>query len=213
METLFEVAKGSIIELHILLASYYGLRRSEVSGLKWSAIDFVNHTITVANTVTHCSLGGEYKLVKKKRTKNTTSYRTFPLNDKIEQLLLDEKRKQEQNKKSFGNAYKNKEDYVLVDTEGNLILPDRVTKTFRKLMKVNKDKLRKIRFHDLRHSTASLLLSEGCNMKEIQDYLGHSSWNCTANIYSHLESSTKQKSVDTITKALEQVNTKSEPTN
>lgn len=189
-----------------------GYEEVKFHGIKWSSIDFVNHTLTIANTVTHCSLDGEYKLVKKKRTKNSTSYRTYPLPKKIEQLLLAEKKKQEQNKKYFGNAYKNKENYVLVDTEGNLILPDNVTKTFRKLLKANEDKLRKIRFHDLRHSTASLLLAEGCNMKEIQAYLGHSNFKVTADTYSHLESSTKQKSVDTITKALEQVNTKSEPT-
>ena len=69
--------------------------------------------------------------------------------------------------------------YILVDEEGKLILPDRVTKTFRNLLKDNG--LKKIRFHDLRHSCASLLLANGVNMKEIQAYLGHSNWNTTAN--------------------------------
>lgn len=202
LDTLFTIAKGSIIELHILLATYYGLRREEVCGLKWSAIDFTNNTITISHTVTHCCLNGKYELVKKNRTKNKSSYRTMPLVNSIKPLLLAEKEKQEANKKLFGSAYQNKEGYILVDMEGKLILPDRVTKTFRKLLKENGDIINRVRFHDLRHSCASLLLAEGINMKEIQAYLGHSNWNTTANLYSHLESDTKQKSADTIAKAL-----------
>lgn len=202
LDTLFKIAKGSIIELHILIATYYGLRREEVCGLKWSAIDFINNTITISHTVTHCCLNGKYELIKKNRTKNKSSYRTMPLVKCIKPLLLAEKEKQEANKKLFGSAYQNKEGYILVDMEGKLILPDRVTKVFRKLLKANGDIINRIRFHDLRHSCASLLLAEGVNMKEIQAYLGHSNWNTTANLYSHLESDTKQKSADTIAKAL-----------
>lgn len=202
LEQLFEVAKGSIIELHILLASYYGLRREEVCGLKWSAIDLEKHTITISHTVTHCNVDGKYALVKKNRTKNTSSYRTLPLIPELEKLLLKRKYQQEQDKAKFGNTYKNKDGYILVDEEGKLILPDRVTKTFRNLLKDNG--LKKIRFHDLRHSCASLLLANGVNMKEIQAYLGHSNWNTTANTYSHLESSTKEKSVNVIASVLSQ---------
>ena len=173
LEKLFEIAKGSIIELHILISSHYGLRREEVCGLKLSAIDTINHTITISHTVTQCNLDGKYKVVKKNITKNKSSHRTLPLIPKIENLILAEIKKQEENKKLFGNAYKNKEGYLLVDMEGKLILPDRVTKTFGKLMEKNKDKLSKIRFHDLRHSCASLLLANGVNMKAIQEYLGH----------------------------------------
>lgn len=202
LEELFEVAKGSIIELHILLASYYGLRRQEVCGLKWYAIDFENHNITIRHTVTHCNVDGRYALVKKNRTKNTSSYRTLPLIPELEKLLLKRKYQQEQDKAKFGNTYQNKDGYILVDEEGALILPDRVTKTFRNLLKDNN--LKKIRFHDLRHSCASLLLANGVNMKEIQAYLGHSNWNTTANTYSHLESSTKEKSVNVIANVLSQ---------
>lgn len=156
LEKLFEVAKGSVIELHILLASYYGLRREEVCGLKISAIDFENHTITIRHTVTHCNVDGKYTLVKKNRTKNKSSYRTFPLIPKIEKILLKEVEQQKKDKNLFGNSYKNTEGYLLVDKEGNLIVPDKVTRVFRKL--INENNLEKIRFHDLRHSCATLLL-------------------------------------------------------
>lgn len=202
LDKLFQVAKGSVIELHILLASYYGLRREEVCGLKWSAIDFINHTISISHTVTHCLVDGEYKLVKKNRTKNISSYRTLPLISEIESLLLTKKKEQEENKKLFGNSYLNKDNYIMVDIEGKLILPDRVTKVFKKLVTNKDNDLKRIRFHDLRHSCASLLLANGVNMKEIQAYLGHSNYNCTANLYSHLESDTKQKSANVISNVL-----------
>lgn len=104
---------------------------------------------------------------------------------------------------TFGNSYKNRENYILVDIEGALIKPDKVTRTFKKLIDNNKDKLKKvIRFHDLRHSCASLLLANGINMKEIQQWLGHSSWNTTATIYAHLESDTKLKAANVIASIL-----------
>ena len=75
--------------------------------------------------------------------------------------------------------------YVFVDAMGNLIQPDSVTTGFPQLLKENG--LRRIRFHDLRHSCASLLLKEGVPMKQIQEWLGHSDISTTANIYAHLD--------------------------
>ena len=69
----------------------------------------------------------------------------------------------------------------------NIIRPDYVTETFLKLLK--KKKLKIIRFHDLRHTCASILLKNGANMKEIQAWLGHSNYNTTANLYAHLDTS------------------------
>ena len=69
-------------------------------------------------------------------------------------------------------------------------------------MNKNKDILRKIRFHDLRHSCASLLLAKGIPMKEIQDWLGHSTYSTTANIYAHLEKDTKNKSANVLSNIL-----------
>ena len=67
---------------------------------------------------------------------------------------------------------------------------------------MNKDILRKIRFHDLRHSCASLLLAKRIPMKEIQDWLGHSTYSTTANIYAHLEKDTKNKSANVLSNVL-----------
>ena len=77
--------------------------------------------------------------------------------------------------------------YGIVDNCGNIIRPDYVTKTFLKLLK--RKNLKIIRFHDLRHTCASILLKNGANMKEIQVWLGHSNYHTTANLYAHLDSS------------------------
>ena len=69
-------------------------------------------------------------------------------------------------------------------------------------MRKSKDVLRKIRFHDLRHSCSSLLLAKGIPMKEIQDLLGHSTYSTTANIYAHLEKDTKNKSANVLSNTL-----------
>ena len=80
-------------------------------------------------------------------------------------------------------------DYVCVDALGKLYDPDFVTRHFGDLLE--KHKLKKIRFHDLRHSCASVLLAQGVPMKQIREWLGHSDMSTTANIYSHLDAVTK----------------------
>lgn len=83
---------------------------------------------------------------------------------------------------------------------GNIINPNYVTNHFKVVLKENN--LRPIRFHDLRHSCASLLLAQGIPMKMIQDWLGHSDMGTTANIYSHIDSESKKASATAIGTAL-----------
>ena len=90
-------------------------------------------------------------------------------------------------------------DYICVDEMGKLFRPNYVTDHFKLLLHQNG--LRPIRFHDLRHSCASLLLSQGIPMKQIQDWLGHSTFATTADIYSHLDFASKQDSADAIAQA------------
>lgn len=200
LQQLLNVSKCELIELHILLAVHLGLRKEEVIGLKWDAIDFDNNTITIKHVVTNASINGKRILVKKDKTKNDSSYRTLYMENDIKQALLKEKAKQEENQKFFGKSYKNTENYVLVDDEGDLIKPDRVSRRFSNLLENNG--MKHIRFHDLRHSCASLLLANNANMKQIQNYLGHSNYNTTANIYSHLETNSNVVLATTIANAL-----------
>ena len=84
--------------------------------------------------------------------------------------------------------------YVCVDEMGNIIIPNYLTTSFQVLLE--KNGMRKIRFHDLRHTCASLLLKNGVPMKQIQEWLGHSDFSTTANIYAHLDYNSKLNSAD-----------------
>ena len=90
--------------------------------------------------------------------------------------------------------------YTLVNEIGDLIKPHYVTESFPKLLKANG--LRPVRYHDLRHSCASLLLANGVPMKMIQDWLGHSDMGTTANIYGHIDNESKKASAAAIGDAL-----------
>ena len=92
------------------------------------------------------------------------------------------------------------EEYVFVDAMGNLFDPERISRHFKSVLK--KNGLREIRFHDTRHSSGSALCQMGVSMKEIQEWLGHSDFSTTANIYSHLTSDTKVRTAESMMKTL-----------
>lgn len=193
MRELLNRIKGHPFEVPFTLAAYYGFRRSEVLGLRWSAIDFehklisVNHKLVVMNR----------QVILTDELKTKTSNRTLPLLPPIEKLLLEHKAQIERNKEKFGIAYiKNYLQYVCVEPNGKIMYPDNLTEQWSKFMKGNG--LRHIRFHDLRHSCASNMLASGVPLKEIQDWLGHADFSTTANIYSHLDFSSKVKAADLI---------------
>ncbi len=203
LNTLFTLIKDDPLQIVIYLASFYGLRRSEVLGLKWDAFDFDNKTITIKHKAIETRKDNKRVILLKDKTKNQSSYRTLPLVDDIIVILQEHKKQIDENKKLCGNSYNKKYlDYICVDSMGKLFRPEYVTDHFTLIMNKNKDILRKIRFHDLRHSCASLLLAKGIPMKEIQDWLGHSTYSTTANIYAHLEKDTKNKSANVLSNVL-----------
>ena len=164
LNTLFKIVKGTQLEVIVYLTAFYGLRRSEVLGIKWSAIDFVNKTITISHkvvTVTDESKENKTKTktITKSKTKNKSSYRTLPLFKEIEDLLLYTRKMQEYYMSIFKDSY-NKQymDFVCVDELGNLRKPDYVSHKFKDILR--KNKLREIRFHDLRHSCRNITCKE-----------------------------------------------------
>lgn len=197
IEKLFEVIKEHECRLPIMLTAMYGFRRSEVIGLKWEAIDFDKKLISVQHKVIETKIDGKIELYKSDKLKNETSNRILPLLPQAENLLLEKKRQIENNKTMLGKQYDNQYlDYVCVDNMGRLIRPGRLTHSFCKILKQNN--LKHIRFHDLRHSCASIMLANGVPMKQIQEWLGHADFSTTANIYSHLNYSSKLNSANTI---------------
>lgn len=172
-------------------------RNYTIIGLKWSAFDFNHNCFSIRHTVTTCNVKGERVTIKKDKAKNKSSLRTYPLIPFLKERLLEAKKQQEENRKLCGRAY-NKEylGYVCVDVIGNLIKPNYVSSTFGKLLA--KNNLRHIRFHDLRHTCASLLLANGVPMEQVKEWLGHSEISTTVDIYGHLQYATKKQSAAAI---------------
>ena len=190
MQKMFEALRGTKLELPVLVAAFYGLRRSEALGLKWDAIDFERNTITIKHIVTNAKIDGKCEIVCADRAKTKSSLRSLPLVSNIREKLLALREQQKENRRVCGNCYSKKYDgYVFVDAMGNIFNPRSVTANFSKLLEQNG--LRHIRFHDLRHSCASLLLANDVPLKQIQEWLGHSDIGTTANIYSHLDYKSK----------------------
>jgi Site-specific recombinase XerD len=127
----------------------------------------------------------------KDKTKSEKSKREFPLLQDVKELLLRLREQQTEDCKIFGNTYIESE-YIFKWADGKLYSPDCVTRSFQRVLKNNN--LPKMRFHDLRHSTASILYDKGWDLKAIQDWLGHSDIETTLNIYTHISNQRKVNS-------------------
>lgn len=200
LAALFEATKDDSISVVIQLAAYYGLRRSEVLGIRWSAIDFEQGTLSINYKVTEGKVDGKHQLYTEDKLKTKSSFRTLPLIPAVQVLLEEQRARQEEYRKLFKKSYcADYLDYVCTDEMGKLFRPNYITDHFKLLLEQHG--LRHIRFHDLRHSCASLLLSQGIPMKQIQEWLGHSTFATTADIYSHLDFNSKLESADAISAA------------
>ena len=162
----------------ILFTVKLGLRRSEVLGLRWSSLNNEMSTITINHTVVRHT-----ETHHKDTTKNKTSFRTYPITNELKILLKELKAKEEDNRRNFGSSYI-ENDYIFKWANGNPYSPDYVTSKFSKLLR--KHNLPHIRFHDLRHSCASILLNSGYRLKDVQEWLGHADIQTTANFYGHI---------------------------
>lgn len=195
INTLFDIIQSHPLEVAIKLAAFYGLRREEIIGLKWTAIDFENNTLTIQHTVTECNLDGKHIEVASDTAKTDSSLRTMPLVTNFREMLLAKKEKQEHYRKLCGRSYcKEYLDYIFVNEMGERWKPRYLSDGFKRILEQNG--LRRIRFHDLRHTCASLLLANNVPMKKIQEWLGHSDFSTTANIYAHLDYQSKISSAE-----------------
>lgn len=147
-------------------------------------------------------MAGKYSLIEKEKGKTITSIRTLPLVPRVEEFLLELKAKQKKCMQKFGRSYNKKYvNYICVHEDGNIIRPGYITYHFPRLLDENN--LRKIRFHDLRHSCATLLRHNGVAMENIQKWLGHSKLETTSMIYAHFDDRIHLDTADTISHVLD----------
>ena len=143
MRDLLTAVKNERLYPIIYVTALYGLRRSEVLGLKWDSINFAMQTLTIRHTVARVT-----KVVEKNKTKNASSFRSFPLTDDAMRLFKILLQQEQYYRNHFGKDYIDN-DYVFTWEDGHPYSPDYVSHTFHKLLK--KYDLPHIRFHDLRH--------------------------------------------------------------
>lgn len=180
----FSKLRKSKIFIPVFIAGIMGLRRSEVLGLRWSDIDYEHKTLCVQHTVVKCVHSHKSELVFSDIPKTKSSHRTLPIPDKLFEFLQFHKKRQckyySTNRKTYNREYIK---YVCVDEHGNLISPDYLSTHFHRCMVALGYSCR---FHDLRHTCASLLIQNGSPMKSVSQWLGHSSTSVTSEIYVHL---------------------------
>lgn len=199
LKKLLQFAKGSPIETVVLFASWFGLRRGEIIGIKWDSIDFENKILYITGTIKDKGkFGSKVKNLRyEPSAKTSSSIRSFPMPDSAVKYLT--KLKAEQDKRKEKNRlYNHKwDDFVCVKSNGDLLPLEYVSRAFPKLCE--KAGLKRLTLHELRHTNISILLESGASMKKLQEWAGHSSYSTTANIYSHIQAKTKSK----LTKSLE----------
>lgn len=202
---IIDEAKAEELYPIIILTIYTGMRKGEVMALKWDNVNFDEQELYVEGSLCKVSKepdsngkgGHEYKILSPKTEK---SKRTIPLVEIAVEALLIQKERQEKMKKTFENIYED-EDFVFARCDGQYLEQRSFMVQYHKFLK--KYNLPDIRFHDLRHTFASLLLESGESPKVIQELLGHSTITTTMDIYAHVTKKGKVKalkSLDSIAK-------------
>ena len=182
------IGASDVIKPAIVLGLFYGLRRSEVCGLRWRDIDFKAGKIYIRNTVVRMT-----SLIEGEQTKSEASTRTLYFIPETKDYFLNLYRLQKENCLLLGNVTDFNQ-HVCVWDDGSPLLPAYVSRRFKKVLV--KNGLPIIRFHDLRHTAGSLLLSKGVSIKQVQEFLGHELASTTLDIYGHVYDESKQETAN-----------------
>ena len=171
------------------IAIFTGMRRGEIVGLKWSDIDFENQKVFVRRSIYKPKNGK----AQEKLPKTKGSIRTISIPECLCKTLLEYRMHQDRHISFMGDAWKNL-DYVFTEEDGYVMNPQTPTKQFSKFLK--RHDIRHLKFHGLRHTSATLLLANGCDIKTVSSRLGHSDIETTG-IYVHALESTDRTAANT----------------
>lgn len=166
-----------------------GLRRGELTGLFWSDIDFEAYTLTVRRTANYIPGRGVYL----DTPKTPTSNRILKLSVSAITLLKEYKSWQDQQRQKLGDAWEGIDDRVFTTESGAPLAPDSVTRHFNAFIK--RTGLQHITIHSLRHTYASLMISDGTPLVIVANQLGHAQTSTTSNIYAHVISAAEVKAL------------------
>ncbi|MGB5945310.1 tyrosine-type recombinase/integrase [Paenisporosarcina sp.] len=179
VQAFLNTVKGDRHYLTFILAIYTGMRRGEILGLKWCDIDFERKCIHVNRSLAYIPKNGYiFTSLKTKKSKRQIPISQFVLNE-----LCTHKKLQEDWKELVGVLYEN-QDLVICTNTGTIQDPRNVNRVMKRIVK--SANVINIRFHDIRHTHASILISEGVDIVKISNRLGHSNPKITYEFYAHL---------------------------
>lgn len=203
VQKVLKSAKKSDLYSLIVIDIFTGMRKGEILGLQWENVDFEKKILYVKKNLCRVQNteedGGKKTKLVLMEPKTKKSIRTIPLSNEAIKVLKEHKKTQDEIKTKYKNIYMDKR-IVFANASGDFRDPREVLREFHKVL--DKAGVRKCRFHDLRHTFASILLNEGESMKVIQELLGHSTITTTMDIYSHITKETKERSIERIQKAI-----------
>jgi integrase len=179
------------------LALRTGLRKGELLGLHWEDLDLNTETATIRQSLQRTRTGGHTHLP----TKTRASERRIALPTECIHSLKEHKERQDRKRGQAGSAWSDS-GLVFTTPTGWPLDPANLTRRFRSFL--NRAGLRRIRFHDLRHSTATLLLEQDVDLIVIKELLGHAHIGVTAGVYAHVRLRLQRQAIDTLGHALGQ---------
>ena len=189
---------GNPFEDLFYVTMFTGLREGEVIGLTWDCIDFDKQTITVFQQLQReRKKGGQYQFVPLKNSKT----RVFMIPDNVKAVLLKVKKKQTENRLQVGNLWHNKEGFVFTNEFGQHLTKSTVYNNFKRCAEAAG--IPETRFHDLRHTYATLALQQGIDVKTVSSNLGHATVAFTLDVYGHVSEQMQKDSADRMQAYLE----------
>lgn len=200
LKAFVDAVKGTELEAPIYLASSFGLRRGEILGIRWSAIDFAHGILFIKGELLELDANG-HNLHYEERAKTEDSIRSFWLEDEQVTYLKNLKAMQDERRKNpdYNHDW---DDFVCCRNNGDIIKPYYLS-SFVPRMTV-KCGLPRLRLHELRHTVISLLLLNGFQLKEVSMFAGHSNISTTSDIYGHLPPITQKRLATTMGAILSQ---------
>ncbi|MGE5391113.1 MAG: tyrosine-type recombinase/integrase [Deltaproteobacteria bacterium] len=188
------------IYLPVSLAIMTGMRQGEICGLRWQNVVLESGMLNI----TH-SLQRQNGILVLKEPKTSKSRRSIPIPQCLVSHLIKERNQQKKNRLAQGPDYDGR-GFVCAWGDGRPFDPDWVGKQWIRLVKKDPRIPDGVRFHDLRHTHASLLLAQGVNLKVIQERLGHESISTTGDIYSHLTPAMQSEAVKSMDRLFDRAN-------
>ncbi|MGF9965365.1 site-specific integrase [Bacillus rhizoplanae] len=182
-----------------MLAIYTGMRRGEILGLRWGDINFETEKINIKRTLYYTPNEGIYV----QSTKNEQSSRAISISNFVIEELKKYRISQKESGLQLGIIFSD-DSYVVTKETGQPLNPNGIYIHFTRA--IEKVGLKKIRFHDLRHTHATLMLHLGEHPKIVSERLGHSSIEMTMNTYSHVTLDMQKESSDRFEKAFRKTN-------